>query len=290
MRRNTGTYRSRAVVLAAIAALGAGLLSGCADDGDSETDKSGGGGGGGGKTKIIMGLFGTMGFKEAGLYDAYMELHPEITIEQTVIERNENYYPQLLNHLSTGSGLADVQGIEVANIAEVVQTQADKFVDLSKTAGVRKENWLDWKWQQSITKDGKAVGLATDIGPMAICYRKDLFQKAGLPTDREKVAQLWAGDWNKYVDAGKEYMKKAPSGTAFVDSAGGVFNAVVAGNAPYAFASPPSSSSSAPSGSSRCCTRAGTRCTACSCPTWTTSGWGWTTTGTCCPRTSSGTR
>jgi len=232
MRRTTGTYRSRAVALAAIAALGAGLLSGCADDGDSDTNKSGGGGeGGSGKTKIIMGLFGTMGFKEAGLYDEYMKLHPDIKIEQTVIERNENYYPQLLNHLSTGSGLADVQGIEVANIAEVVQTQADKFVDLSKTAGVKKENWLDWKWQQSITKDGKAVGLATDIGPMAICYRKDLFQKAGLPTDREKVAALWAGDWNKYLDAGKEYMKKAPKGTAFVDSAGGVFNAVVAGNA-----------------------------------------------------------
>src|SRR3954449_350591 len=101
MRRITGTYRSRAVALAAIAALGAGLLSGCADDGDSKTDKSGGGGGGGGggKTKIIMGLFGTMGFKEAGLYDEYMKLHPDIKIEQTVIERNENYYPQLLNHL-----------------------------------------------------------------------------------------------------------------------------------------------------------------------------------------------
>ncbi|MBW8090610.1 extracellular solute-binding protein [Streptomyces hygroscopicus subsp. hygroscopicus] len=230
MRRSTGSYRSRAVVLAAVAALGAGLLSGCADDGDDKSDKSGGGGGGG-KTTITMGLFGTFGFQEAGLYDEYMKDHPDIKIEQTVIERNENYYPQLLNHLSTGSGLADVQGIEIANITEVGQTQAAKFVDLSKTEGVKKENWLDWKWQQGTTKDGKTIGLGTDIGPMAICYRKDLFKKAGLPSDREKVGQLWSGDWNKYLEAGEKYMKNAPGDTAFVDAASGVYNAVISSSA-----------------------------------------------------------
>ncbi|MET8013695.1 ABC transporter substrate-binding protein [Streptomyces sp. NPDC005271] len=233
MRRITGTYRGRAVALAAIAALSAGLLSGCADDGDDKHRESGGGGGGGGggRTTITMGLFGAFGFQEAGLYDEYMKLHPDIKIQQTVIERNENYYPQLLNHLSTGSGLADIQGIEIANVTEVAQTQADKFIDLSKTAGVKKENFLGWKWQQGSTKDGKVIGLGTDIGPMAICYRKDLFKKAGLPTDREKVARLWAGDWNKYLEAGKTYRKKAPSGTAFVDSAAGVYNAVISGSA-----------------------------------------------------------
>ena len=35
---------------------------------------------GGAPQTITIGLFGTFGFKEAGLYDAYMKLHPNITI------------------------------------------------------------------------------------------------------------------------------------------------------------------------------------------------------------------
>lgn len=222
MRARTGTFR-RGVVLAAVAALGAGLLAGCADDG-KDSDATDGGSGGKGKTTITLGLFGVMGFKEAGLYDEYMKLHPDITIKETSIERNENYYPPLINHLTTGSGLQDIQAVEVGNINEVVTTQADKLMDLSKVG--KKADFLEWKWQQATTKDGKTVGLGTDVGPMAICYRKDLFQKAGLPTDREEVGKLWAGSWDKFVEVGEQYQKKA-NGTTFVDSPGGLLQAIL---------------------------------------------------------------
>ncbi|MEC4018070.1 ABC transporter substrate-binding protein [Streptomyces sp. H27-D2] len=231
MRSRTRTSR-RVVAFAAIAALGTGLLAGCADDGDdSDAAGSSGAGGGKGKTTVTVGLFGTFGLQEAGLYKEYEKLHPDISIKQTVIERNENYYPQLLTHLAAGSGLADIQGIEVNNIAEITEKQAGKFVDLSKADGVRKSDFIDWKWQQATTGDGRTIGLGTDIGPMAICYRKDLFKKAGLPTGRAAVGKLWAGDWQKYLDTGKDYMDKGPSGTSFVDSAGGVFNAVISSSA-----------------------------------------------------------
>ncbi|MBQ1090642.1 extracellular solute-binding protein [Streptomyces sp. B93] len=216
--------RRKAVVLAAIASLGAGLLAGCADDGeDSESNSSDGGGGG--KTTITLGLFGTFGFKEAGLYDEYMKLNPDIKIEENVVERNENYYPALVNHLTTNSGLMDIQGVEVGNIAEVVQTQSDKLLDLSKYG--KESDYLDWKWQQATTAEGQTIGLGTDIGPMAICYRTDLFKEAGLPTDREEVSKLWAGDWSKFVDVGRDYQKNAPSGTTFMDSPGGLINAIL---------------------------------------------------------------
>ncbi len=205
------------MVLAAVASLGAGLLAGCADDsGDGASDGSSSDGKG--KTTLTLGLFGTQGFKEAGLYTEYEKLHPDIKITDNVVERNENYYPALLNHLTTNSGLMDVQAVEVGNIAEIVATQADKLVDMSKVSGVDKSKWLDWKWAQATTKDGRTVGLGTDVGPMAICYRKDLFEKAGLPTDREEVGKLWAGDWSKLVDAGEKYKAKAPKGTTFMDS------------------------------------------------------------------------
>ncbi|MBC7273422.1 MAG: extracellular solute-binding protein [Streptomyces sp.] len=216
--------RRKAVVLAAIASLGAGLLAGCADDGeDSESNSSDGGGGG--KTTITLGLFGTFGFKEAGLYDEYMKLNPDIKIEENVVERNENYYPALVNHLTTNSGLMDIQGVEVGNIAEVVQTQSDKLLDLSKYG--KESDYLDWKWQQATTAEGQTIGLGTDIGPMAICYRTDLFKEAGLPTNREEVSKLWAGDWAKFVDVGRDYQKNAPGGTTFMDSPGGLINAIL---------------------------------------------------------------
>nr|BBJ53375.1 hypothetical protein SAVMC3_60040 [Streptomyces avermitilis] len=216
LERGTPIVR-RAVVLAAVASLGAGLLAGCADDsGDGASDGSSSDGKG--KTTLTLGLFGTQGFKEAGLYTEYEKLHPDIKITDNVVERNENYYPALLNHLTTNSGLMDVQAVEVGNIAEIVATQADKLVDMSKVSGVDKSKWLDWKWAQATTKDGRTVGLGTDVGPMAICYRKDLFEKAGLPTDREEVGKLWAGDWSKLVDAGEKYKAKAPKGTTFMDS------------------------------------------------------------------------
>ncbi|MEV5435987.1 extracellular solute-binding protein [Streptomyces sp. NPDC052682] len=216
----------KAVVLAAVASLGAGLLAGCADDGKDDGSGSPNGDGGG-KTTITLGLFGAFGFKEAGLYAEYEKLNPKIKIAENVVERNENYYPALLNHLTTNSGLQDVQAVEVGNIAEIVGTQAAKLEDLSKVSGVSKGNWLDWKWQQATTKDGQTIGLGTDIGPMAICYRKDMFEKAGLPTDRAEVAKLWAGDWAKLVDAGEKYKKSGPKGTTFMDSPGGLLNAIL---------------------------------------------------------------
>ncbi|MFI9613603.1 extracellular solute-binding protein [Streptomyces sp. NPDC052023] len=212
------------VVLAAIATLGAGLLAGCADDGGDEGG-SGSSGGGKGKTTITLGLFGTMGFKEAGLYDEYMKLHPDITIKENVTERNENYYPALVNHLTTNSGLMDIQAVEVGNIAEVAQTQGAKLLDLSKYG--KESDYLEWKWKQAATPEGQTIGLGTDVGPMAVCYRKDLFEKAGLPTDREEVGKLWAGDWEKFVDAGRDYQKNAPSGTTFMDSPGGLIQAIL---------------------------------------------------------------
>ena len=110
-----------------------------------------------------------------------MKKNPDITIKENVTDATTDVLlPQLLTHLQAGTGTDDIQAIEVGNITEAVQTQADKFVDLGKE-GVDKSQWLDWKTAQATTKDGKTIGLGTDIGPMAVCYRKDLFKKAGLP-------------------------------------------------------------------------------------------------------------
>ncbi|MFI6344088.1 ABC transporter substrate-binding protein [Streptomyces sp. NPDC050560] len=229
MRTRTRGSR-RLVAFAAVAALATGLLAGCSEDSDSGSTDASGGGNAHGKITLTVGTYGVFGYKQAGLYDEYMKLHPDISIKENVTERSDVYYPKMLTRLQAGSGADDIQAIEIANVSEVVRTQADKFEDLGKAKGVDESGWLDWKWKQATTDDGKTIGLGTDIGPMGLCYRKDLFKKAGLPTDRDELAKLWKGDWGKYVDLGKQYMKKAPSGTKFVDSAQGVYNAVMSGS------------------------------------------------------------
>ncbi|MFF5024927.1 ABC transporter substrate-binding protein [Streptomyces collinus] len=217
----------RLMAFTAVAALTTGLLAGCANDSDDGSSNNSDGGNGKGNITLTVGTFGVFGYKQAGLYDEYMKLHPDINIKENVTTRTDVYWPKVLTRLQAGSGTDDIQAIEVGNITEAVQTQADKFVDLGKE--VDKSQWLDWKLAQATTKDGKTIGLGTDVGPMAICYRKDLFKKAGLETDRTKLAEQWKGDWSKYVDVGKQYMKKAPKGTKFVDSASSVYNASLGG-------------------------------------------------------------
>lgn len=222
-RSHTSSRTSRALA----AALAAGLLAGCAllDDGSTATAPNGAGtGGDGGPVTLTVGVFGVFGFEEAGLYDEYEKLYPDVTIKEKAAPNNEKYYPGLRRALDSGRGLADIQAVEVGNISEVVAGRADRLMDLSTVTGVDEGAFLPWKWDQATTDDNKTVGLGTDIGPMAVCYRKDLFRAAGLPTDREEVAALWFSDWEKYLGVGEDYMANAPAGTAFVDSAAGVYN------------------------------------------------------------------
>ncbi|OSC56198.1 sugar-binding protein, partial [Streptomyces sp. 4F] len=130
--------------------------------------------------------------------------------------------------LAAGKGLKDIQGIEIGRAKEITETQADKFADFSKMSGT--DHFLPWKESQISTEDGKVLGLGTDIGPMAVCYRKDYFEQAGLPTDREEVAKLWAGDWKKYVETGRTFKKNFKGDdVAYMDAASGLFNAMVYG-------------------------------------------------------------
>ncbi|WP_244167280.1 ABC transporter substrate-binding protein, partial [Streptomyces mutomycini] len=134
----------------------------------------------------------------------------------------------------TGSGLADVHGIEVGRAKELVDTKADAFADLSKV--VDTDQWVNWKALQATTDEGKVIGAGTDIGPMSICYRRDLFEQAGLPSDREEVAAKLAGGWEDYLKLGEEYKKKAPKGTFYMDSASAMYNGVVSSHSEQYYA------------------------------------------------------
>ncbi|MGA5495086.1 ABC transporter substrate-binding protein [Streptomyces cinereoruber] len=223
--RTSSSRRGRRTAVAAVAVVmtGTSLLTGCGSDDDDAKS--------GGTITLRVGTFGSFGYDDktgAKLYAEYEKAHPGIKIEESNVADGQKYWDTLKLRLSRNSGLADIQAIEVGYIAEATgPTMADKWVDLGKEGGAKLDAFLDWKVKQATTADGSVIGLGTDIGPMAVCYNKDLFAKAGLPTDRDAVAKLWSGDWSKFLETGRTYQKNAPAGTAFHDSASGLFNAVV---------------------------------------------------------------
>ncbi|MFI9213585.1 extracellular solute-binding protein [Streptomyces sp. NPDC053253] len=215
-RPTTAAVRLGAVVLSGA------LLAACGSSPDgAATD------GAGGKVTITVDLFGSFGYKEAGLYAEYEKLHPGVTIKQTDTEDEADYWKSLQTRLAGGGGLADVQGVEVGRIASVTQQQADKFEDLKKYgADGLKAQFAEAKWAAATGKNGEVLGLGTDVGPEAMCYRKDLFAKAGLPTDREELAKRWA-TWDGYLSLGKQYKAKAPGKSTWLDSIGSLYSIMI---------------------------------------------------------------
>ncbi|UYM05798.1 ABC transporter substrate-binding protein [Solicola gregarius] len=213
-------FSARKKRTAAIAAVLAASLVATACGGSSESDE-------GGKTTLSISLFGTFGYDEVGLFDAYMKQHPDIEIDYQSTQGEDKYWPALQTKLNSGSGLADIQGIEVARIAEATENQADKWSDLSDTEAARNlDLYPEWKSDAATTEDGKVIGMGTDIGPMALCYRSDLYEEAGLPSDPDELSKQ-IGSWDDLLALGEDYSANAPEDSAFLDSAGGLYNAIV---------------------------------------------------------------
>ncbi|HEY0166941.1 MAG TPA: extracellular solute-binding protein [Jatrophihabitans sp.] len=210
----------------AVAVLGVAGVAGCSSDKKSDTAAADPDA----KMTLTVGLFGTFGFKEAGLYDAYTKLHPNITIKEDTVQQSSDYWTRLKTRLASGSGLADVQGIEIGFVSDVVRNHADRFVDFGSLpqSGALKSSFYDWKWAQATSSDNKTVGLGTDAGPEAICYRPDLLKAAGLPSAGAELASEWS-TWQDYIDFGKRYESSAtkPAGSKFVDSAASIFSTAV---------------------------------------------------------------
>jgi cellobiose transport system substrate-binding protein len=172
---------------------------------------------------LRVSLFGDFGYHD--LYKQYQQAHPGVTIKEEIQDYGV-HHTQLAQRIATGAGAADVEAIEVGFIPQFT-AQPQNFVDMRKYgASAIKSRWLPWKYAQAVGKGGAVVGLGTDVGSLAICYRKDLFAQAGLPTNRVAVSKLWP-TWQAYIATGKRYQAKAPKGTFFFDSGSNVFNAMV---------------------------------------------------------------
>lgn len=166
---------------------------------------------------LTLATFNKFGYSDQMLA-AYHTLHPNVTVVQNIAATSQAAQDNMFTKLAAGSGLGDVEAVEVDWMPKLKQ-YSNLFVDLSSPAS--KGRWLDWK-TQAATANGRLIGAGTDIGPEAICYRSDPFIKAGLAGDPAGVAQLLNGDWNNYYAVGQRFTA-AHTGVAWFDSAGATY-------------------------------------------------------------------
>jgi cellobiose transport system substrate-binding protein len=185
MSDTTRRRRFAAVALASVAVLAA--VAACSKSSNSSSSDANK------QITLTVDVFGDQGFGYQTLYDQYQKDHTNIKI----VERGKgqglgDYNTKLTQWIASNAGAGDVVALEEGTITQF-KAQANNFVNLADFgASSLESNFLPWKWKQGQTADGKLIGLGTDVGSMAMCYRKDLFAAAGLPTDRDQVAAKWA--------------------------------------------------------------------------------------------------
>ncbi|MFG3338618.1 ABC transporter substrate-binding protein [Glycomyces sp. NPDC048151] len=197
-----------AAAAAGALALSAAACGGSGDGGDDSTGEDG-------KIKLTVSVFGTFGYTEAGLEAEYEAANPniDVVIEGDGVNFEQEFRPALQTALETGSGAGDVVGIDEQGVTQLF-ADSSHWYDLAEY-DARSADYVQWKWDLGKSEDGTLVGFGTDVGGMAMCYRTDLFEAAGLPTDRTELAAAWS-TWDGFKTVAQQFVD-ADTGAAFLD-------------------------------------------------------------------------
>jgi len=136
--------------------------------------------------------------------DIWNEENPDIQVAvQTGPNGNGGTYKNFFNQLSAGNA-PDLGQIEYDALPNFrVQ---DGLENIASCANVSesKDLFIDWTWNQvTFNEEGAVYAVPQDTGPMALYYRKDLFEKAGIPVpttwDEYQAAAVQIRDEGGYI-------------------------------------------------------------------------------------------
>lgn len=201
----------RGLALAAVTALVASLTAACGGGDDDSAD---------GAVELSVATFNEFGYEE--LIEEWNAENPDIQVTQRKVANWDEAKDNLYTKLAANSGLSDIEAIE-GDAMRAILAESGAFVDLADPAV--EGRWYDFVETQATDDEGQLIGYGTDIGPEGICYRADLFEQAGLPTDREEVAGLM-GTWEDYYATGERFTQAMPD-TAWYDSSGSIGQAMI---------------------------------------------------------------
>jgi cellobiose transport system substrate-binding protein len=216
----TRRRRSAAALLAAVTLAGAAA---CGDNPDGES--------GDGQITLVLQTFGDFGYTAA--IEEFERQNQDIKVDHQRMGELRDFAPQLAQWIAAGSGAGDVVGLEEGILLQYLENP-DGFYDLFELGADELEDvYLDWKWNRGITADGRLIGLGTDVGGLAMCYRADLFEQAGLPSARDEVSALWP-TWEGYLAAGRQF-RDSGADAAWLDTATGIVQPYVMQNSDVFF-------------------------------------------------------
>ncbi len=193
------------------------ILSACGLTGDDSSPTTTATGPAADPVEISMAFWGDFGLDE--LVTEYQDNNPGVTIN--LISGNYNdLHDELQRQLVAGTGAPNIVAIGEDYIGKFT-AQPDSFTDLlTLGAGDYQDLYLEWKWAQGSTVDGsQLIGIGADVSGLALCYRRDLFENAGLPSDRDAVAARIGDTWKGFIALGKDYEAGTQAGS-FIDDAG----------------------------------------------------------------------
>ncbi|GHJ49468.1 sugar ABC transporter substrate-binding protein [Catellatospora sp. TT07R-123] len=217
----SSAFARKGACLAAGLVVAALAVTGCSSTDDGKS---------GDKITLTVATFSDFGYEP--LIKEYLASHPNIEVKTRVTEFDQ-HHKQLATRLGAGAGTADIEAVEEGYLPQFRQSK-DKFYNLADYgAKDLSAQWLPWKWQQSLADNGNFVmGLGTDMGGLALCYRSDLFKAAGLPTTRDEVSALWTS-WDDYFSVGNRFTAAGTKAKWF-DGVGNIYTAML-NQVPFAY-------------------------------------------------------
>ena len=129
--------------------------------------------------------------------DSFGKAFPNVTLKY-VQKSPLDTYQGLKLAVSAGSGAPDVVLLEDSNLAQFVGLGALADVTDKVKPYLKKMNAYKWN---AATLKGRVYSMPWDSGPVAMYYRRDVFQKAGVDINSIKT-------WNDYVSAAKVIKSK----------------------------------------------------------------------------------
>ncbi|MDH6182189.1 cellobiose transport system substrate-binding protein [Microbacteriaceae bacterium SG_E_30_P1] len=190
-------FHHRRIAVAAAASALILLVVGCAPAAEDETTGD----------PLTITTFGDIGYSDALFAQFTKETGIEVVHTITTPDKARS---GIFQNIGEG-GLADVEAIDLTWIPDLLPYTSD----LAPVSSDLIDRWLPWKVASATAADGTLFAYGATIDPQAICYRSDLFEQAGLPTDPAAVAALFPS-WDAFFTVGAQYT--ATTGEPFVDS------------------------------------------------------------------------
>ena len=189
--------RSTRGVLAAVAAACLLVLAGCGGDDDEGGAAGGGGGGGGGGASETAAAECKKSTGNVNL--DFWSWVPGV--EKAVEVWNADHPEIQVKVKETPAGNApDLGQIEFDSLPSF--RLQNGLVDVAPCgAGDAQGQFIDWTWQQVSFGEDAAYAVPQDTGPMAMYYRKDLFEKYGIEVPKT---------WEEYAAAARKVKDEDP--------------------------------------------------------------------------------